>query len=106
MTAFPNDFSPFTPGLEMKFAVDAAKAGNKPLVLGGLAVDDVALEGLRVEPRMDIVNLFRNGAFALNKNKLWYSESLDNFNSIDVHGGETYAESIDRFRANWWVKYF
>lgn len=24
--AFPNSFSPFTPGLEMKFAIDAAKS--------------------------------------------------------------------------------
>lgn len=64
------------------------------------------LEGLRVEPRMDIVNLFRNGAFAMNHNKLWYSECLDNFATLDVQGGEAYAESIDKFRCAWWVKYF
>lgn len=55
---------------------------------------------------MDIFNLYKNGAWATNKNKLWYSECLDNYASLDVHGGEAYAESIDRFRANWWVKYF
>lgn len=61
---------------------------------------------MRVEPRMDILNLFLNGSFVGNKNKLWYNEILDNYATLDVHGGEAYAESIDRFRANWWVKYF
>lgn len=39
-------------------------------------------------------------------NKLWYNEVLDNFSTLDVHGGEAYAESIDKFRSDWWVKYF
>lgn len=76
------------------------------MILGGLAIDDTSLEGLRTENRMDVINLFRNGSFATSKNKLWYSECHDNYASLDVHGGETYAESIDRFRINWWVKYF
>lgn len=52
--------------------------------MGGLAIDDTALEGLRTETRMDIFNLFRNGAFATSKNKLWYSECHDNYASLDV----------------------
>jgi len=64
------------------------------------------MEGLRVESRMDIMNTWHNGTKTLNHNKLWYSEIMDNFGTIDVHGGEAYAESIDKFRANWWVRYF
>lgn len=76
------------------------------MILGGLAIDDVSLEGLRVETRMDPINLFRNGHNTAHHNKLWFSEIHDNYASLDANGGEAYAESIDRFRANWWVKYF
>lgn len=54
------------------------------MILGGLAVNDSDLEGIRVEPRMDILSLFRNGGWALSHNKLWYSEAVDNFNTLDV----------------------
>mmetsp|Transcript_85 Transcript_85/g.17 ORF Transcript_85/g.17 Transcript_85/m.17 type:complete len:122 (+) Transcript_85:317-682(+) len=105
-TAFPNDFNPFTPGLEMKLAMEAAEKLNKPVVLGGLAIDDSSLEGLRVEGKIDLLQLYKNAAFAVEHNKLWYSECLDNYATLDVQGGEAYAESIDKFRVNWWVKYF
>lgn len=43
----------------MKFALEGAEKLNAKIVLGGLAINDTDLEGLRVEPRMDIFNLFR-----------------------------------------------
>ena len=43
MLDFPSDFHPFIPGLEMKFAIEAAKNLNKPVILGGLALDEKSL---------------------------------------------------------------
>lgn len=45
-------------------------------------------------------------------NDLWekfqlnFREKADIYNTLSVHDGETFAESIDRFRANWFVSYF
>lgn len=82
--AFPKEFSPFTPGLEMKFALEGAEKLKSNVVLGGLAINDTDCEGLRVEPRWDLLSLFRNGKTLTEHNKLWYNEVLDNFSTLDV----------------------
>ncbi len=33
-------------------------------------------------------------------------EKFDIYNTLSVHDGEAFAESIDRYRANWFVSYF
>jgi len=42
----------------------------------------------------------------MEKNKFWFREHVDHYNVLDVHGGSAYAESMDKFRVNWFVKYF
>jgi len=54
--AFPSDFHPFIPGLEIKYAIEEANKLKVPVVLGGLEIDDVTLAALKVEPRMDPVS--------------------------------------------------
>lgn len=39
-------------------------------------------------------------------NSFWKKEQEDIYNTLSVHGGEVFAESIDRNRANWFVSYF
>jgi len=104
---FPSDFHPFIPGLEMKLAIEATKKLKKPVILGGLALDESAIEALRNENTyFNPFALFWNFAFAFNRNKLWLSEIKDNYQIIDTHGGEAFAESIDSFRLNWFIKLF
>ncbi|KAL4471692.1 hypothetical protein ABPG74_008585 [Tetrahymena malaccensis] len=103
--ALPDDFHPFIPGLEMKFAIEEANKQNIPVVLGGLEIDDVTLAALKVEPRLDPFSQLYYGYRALH-NSFWRREHFDNYATLDVVGGEAYAESMDRFRTNWFVKYF
>jgi len=37
---------------------------------------------------------------------LWRSEFQDLYQCLDVNGSSAFAESIDKFRISWWVKYF
>ena len=39
-------------------------------------------------------------------NSFWRREHFDAYETLDVVGSEAYAESIDRYRTNWFVKYF
>ena len=39
-------------------------------------------------------------------NKLWQTEIRDIYATLDVHGGEVFAESVDYFRTCWFVKLF
>jgi len=103
--AFPSDFHPFIPGLEIKYAIEEANKLKVPVVLGGLEIDDVTLAALKVEPRMDPVSQLWYGYRALH-NAFWRREHHDTYATLDVVGSEAYAESIDRSRINWFVKYF
>lgn len=104
--AFPTDFHPFTPGLEMKFAIEEAQKAKSKVILGGLAIDETTLQSFKSEPRFDVFQLFRNVFYTQEKNKFWFSEHLDNYAVLDTHGGEAYAESLDLSRLNWFIKYF
>lgn len=86
----------------MKNAIDSAKKQNIPVILGGLAIDEITLNALRVESRLDPFILFYNYSICKN-NSLWKREFFDVNASLDVHGGEAFAESVDRFRSNWFV---
>jgi len=50
----------FTPGLEMKLAIEEAQKHNAKIVFGGLAVNDSDIQALKVETRMDPLSLFTN----------------------------------------------
>jgi hypothetical protein len=51
-TNFPADFTPFTPGLETKFALEVAAKNNAKIHFGGEEFDPVTIEALRTETRM------------------------------------------------------
>ena len=57
---FGNEFNMFTPGLEMKLAIEGAQKHNAKIVFGGLALNDSDIQALKVETRMDPLSLFRN----------------------------------------------
>lgn len=46
-TNFPSDFTPFTPGLEIKFALEAAEKNKAKIHFGGVEFDPVTIEALR-----------------------------------------------------------
>lgn len=54
---------------------------------------------------MDPISQFYYGYTALH-NSFWRREHFDSYATLDVVGAEAYAESIDRYRVNWFVKYF
>jgi len=65
------------------------------------------LEALRAETTyFNPFSAFFNYSISFNNNKFWYSEISDTYAILDTHGGEAFAESIDRFRLNWFVKLF
>jgi hypothetical protein len=57
---FGTEFNMFTPGLEMKFAIEEAQKHNAKIVYGGLAVNNSDIQALKVETRMDPLSTFRN----------------------------------------------
>jgi len=101
----PSDFHPFTPGLEMKYAIEEAQKADAELLYGGLEIDAETMYALKVEPRMDLIPLLYRAFYSLH-NKLWKTEFQDNFRLLKVQGGETFAELMDRYRTNWFVKLF
>lgn len=102
---FPRDFHPFTPGLEMKLALDEAEKLKSKVIYGGVELDEPTQYALLTEKRMDFLFLYYKGFGALH-NKLWKNEHKDHSNILHTHGGEAFAESMDRSRLNWFIKYF
>eukprot|EP01016_Furgasonia_blochmanni_P050714 TRINITY_DN787_c0_g1_i2.p1 TRINITY_DN787_c0_g1~~TRINITY_DN787_c0_g1_i2.p1 ORF type:complete len:497 (-),score=170.05 TRINITY_DN787_c0_g1_i2:700-2190(-) len=102
---FPADFHPFTPGLEMKYAVEEAQKLGANVHFAGLEINPEILNGLALEKRMDLLPFFVRSYRAIN-NKLWDREAKDTWKLLETVGGEAFAENIDKFRANWFVKLF
>ena len=105
LKGFPSDFHPFIPGLEMKFALEGAEKLNSKIILGGLELDETTLFALLTEKRMDFIFTYLNSLFSLH-NKLWKNEYQDHYKILHTHGGEAFAENMDRSRLNWFVKLF
>lgn len=105
MFGFPSTFHPFTPGLEMKYAVEEAKKLNCNLIFAGQEINPGTLYALRTEKRFDLVPLLWRYFFSLN-NKRWQTERLDLFRILDVTGGEGFAEVLDKYKVAWLIKLF
>jgi len=105
IAALPSDFKPFTPGLEMKFAIEEAIKNDSKLVFGGHEINAVTFQALRVEKRMDWMPILYRW-FTVLSNARWKTEHIDNYRLIDVCGGEGFAEILDKYRVSWFVKYF
>lgn len=43
---------------------------------------------------------------SLYHNSLWTGEHHDHYACLDALGGDAFAESIDYYRLNWFIKYF
>lgn len=105
MFGFPSSFHPFTPGLEMKWAIEEAQKLNSQIIYGGQEIHSGTLYALRTEKRFDIISLAWKYFFAL-RNKKWETEYQDTFRLLDVHGGEIFAEILDKYRIAWLIKLF
>ena len=103
--SFPKDFHPFVPGLEMKLAIEEAEKLKIPIEFGGLEIDRVAFEALKVETRMDIIPLLWR-YLKTSGRKRWDSEKYDFEFLLSTKSGEAIAESIDQYRLAWAIKYF
>mmetsp|Transcript_81380 Transcript_81380/g.94873 ORF Transcript_81380/g.94873 Transcript_81380/m.94873 type:complete len:440 (+) Transcript_81380:25-1344(+) len=102
---FPSDFHPFTPGLEMKYAIEEGQKAGAKVVFGGLALDPSTVHGLYLERRMGPFGLFWRYTVSLH-NELWQREYRDQYTMLEQHGGESYSETLDRQTTNWWNKLF
>lgn len=74
--AFSKDFHPFIPGMEMKQAAEAAQEVKAEVLLGGLELDDLTVDRLFHEKRMDLIPyLYR----LYRLKSTYYSEKFDNY---------------------------
>jgi hypothetical protein len=104
-TNFPADFTPFTPGLETKFALEVAAKNNAKIHFGGEEFDPVTIEALRTETRMYPHTFLWKSRLFLRSQNAYNSEFSDFTKTLRVRGGEAFAESIDRSRANLMVAF-
>ena len=74
--------------------------------MGGLEINERTLDAFKNEPRFNVFKLFIDFYNGREHNKLWYGEFLDHYAMLEVHGGETFAESMDYYRLNWFIKWF
>lgn len=89
----------------MKMAAESAEKVGAKIHLGGLELDPETLTGLYHESRMDIIPLLYR-MILKNKNNSWHAELEDISGLLSAYGGSSFAENLDRSRANWFVKYF
>jgi len=104
--AFPDDFTPFIPGLEMKYALEEAEKNNTHVHFAGMAITDSTIQSLRAETRMNFLSLIYRFNWKTRQIRHWRSEWVDEMAMLSNHGGEGYSEIVDDFRANWWVGMF
>lgn len=102
--SFPNDFSPFTPGLEIKFAIEEATKMGSETIFGGVEKDAITMEGLRIETDMYAHKAIWRSRQFLRPQSAWANEYDDFMRVLKTRGGEAFAESMDRSRSNFLVQ--
>ena len=105
-THFPADFTPFTPGLETKFALEGAEKAKAKIHFGGEEFDPVTIEALRTETNMYPHTFIWKSRLFLRSQNAWNADYNDFTKTMRVRGGEAFAESFDRSRANLMVSMF
>jgi len=105
LASFPDDFHPFTPGLEMKLAIEEAQKLNAHVDFAGMAVTEGSLESLISETRMSPLGMWYRWLITNKRITSWRSEMIDNLGMISVHGGQGYSEILDSHRVSWWVNW-
>ena len=106
LAGFPSDFHPFAPGLETKVALEEAEKVGAKTHFGGVEFDPITKEALRIETRMYAHTAFWKSRNFMRTMSAW-STDVDDFQKVlRTRGGEAFAESIDRSRANLMVQIF
>jgi len=88
----------------MKWAMEQAEEAKIPIHFGGLEIDEPTLYALQVQKNLNPITLYLNYVRA-QFSKFLCNEGKDSHASLTVHGGSAYAESLDKYRVNWWVKW-
>lgn len=101
--SYPADFTPFTPGLEIKFALEAAEKAKSKIHFGGVEFDPVTVEALRTETSMYAHTALWRARQLLRSQNAWASQYHDFHRTLVTRGGEAFAESLDRSRSNFMV---
>ena len=104
LVGFPDNFKPFTPGLETKFALDEASQLGAEVHFGGSEFDPITLEALRQETDMYFHTALWRARLFQRHSVAWKSDYKDFFDILHTRGGEAFAESIDRSRINLMVQ--
>lgn len=89
----------------MKLTLEEAEKLKAQVEFLGLELDEKTQYALLTEKRMDFPFLFLRYITALH-NKLWKAESHDHWRILHTQGGEAFAESMDKSRLSWLIKYF
>lgn len=76
-------------------------------MFGGVEFDPVTIEALRLQPDLYFYTfLWRSLFTTFNTTSAWNSEYQDFNETVNVRGGEAFAESMDRSRINFFVALF
>ena len=73
----PADFNPFTPSLEMKFALQAARETGARIELGGMEINDSTIRSLMHEKRMDIIPFIWRALIKFHGNRYTHEYSIN-----------------------------
>ena len=95
----------FTPGLDMKFAVDYAMQNNLELVMAGDDFDEEMYIGLKQEKNFDAI--FPLWKYWMTICEAWYLEARDWQKIFRSHSVKSIAETyLDKDQVAWWVRFF
>ena len=104
VSEFPQDFKIFTPGLEAYYACKYAANNNINKIYGGVAFDSLTIEAFRQQPDLYPHTFLWRSIFHTRKlASSWTSQYQDFLHTLQVRGGEAFAESMDRSRINFFV---
>lgn len=74
---FPEDFTPFTPGLEIKYALEAAEKSKAKIHFGGVDFDPITIEALRTETNMYPHTLLWKSRVLIRNQNAWNNNFSD-----------------------------
>jgi pheromone shutdown protein TraB len=102
----PYEFNPFTPGLEVKFALEEANKIDSKVVFLGYEVDFNTQTRLYMETRYNLLHYLIN-SFKFSGKRIYNSEIIELKDQIDNYGIKKFLESsCDQYFMNWMIKVF
>ncbi len=99
---FGFDFKFWLPGIEMKFACEAAEKVGSQLHFLGAEINPTTYERLQHETRMNLPQyIFRRAQYFESK---WTDELKANRQKIEQAGAKTFTEKcLDQYLINWYI---